>query len=363
MKKYFNFFIIVLIVASFMFVSGRVDINNINNNGLSNINLSEGIENADMTPRLISTNDNLSSVEVSRGVSPAVVGISSEQYTNYSVGSGVAIASGGYVLTNKHVLVNTGAINLYLADGSQASAKYIWGDNILDLAIIKSSIDLPYLQIAEGDEAKVGQDVLAIGTPLQLQFKHSVTKGIVSALNRTVQIDDDGNAGSYMQSLIQHDASINPGNSGGPLIDSNSKVIGINTLKIESAEGMAFAIPASVIKGVVESVIKNGTFQSAYMGLFAYDASIPYYYKKTKRKKGVYVIDVAGDSPAEKAGFKKGDVIVAIDEKNIDSMRQFQTNFYSYKEGDNIKIKFLQQGHNKIVELTLGKKEDNQKQK
>ncbi len=99
------------------------------------------------------------------------------------------------------------------------------------------------------------------------------------------------------------------------------------------------------------------------MGLFAYDASIPYYYKKTKRKKGVYVIDVAGDSPAEKAGFKKGDVIVAIDEKNIDSMRQFQTNFYSYKEGDNIKIKFLQQGHNKIVELTLGKKEDNQKQK
>jgi S1-C subfamily serine protease len=215
---------------------------------------------------------------------------------------------------------------------------------------------LPYLKIAEEANPDVGEYVLAIGTPLQLQFKHSVTKGIVSALNRTVKVTENGLT-TAMQSLIQHDASINPGNSGGPLINENSKVIGINTLKIEMAEGIGFAIPASVIKNVLSNVLSDGAYQTAYLGVFGYDASIPYFNNKVSKSNGYYVIDVFEGSPANLAGIKKGDVILSVNEVDVNNMIDFQRELFAYKENDTIKIKYMQGDNVKTVEVTLQAKQ------
>lgn len=348
--QYFKFFVIGLILILTLSFSGCVPEDNtgkIDTSFFSSVS-----DDVIMTPRLIEEGQLNSSIDVSKNVSPAVVGISSANNYSYSVGSGVAIANGGYILTNNHVVTGGDTLNLYLANGQTVSAMPVWNDATLDLAIIKSKINLPYLKIADDAEPKVGEDVLAIGTPLQLQFKHSITKGIVSALNRTVRIDGNGGESS-LQSLIQHDASINPGNSGGPLINLRSQVVGINTLKIESAEGMGFAIPASVITNVLKNVLADGSYQSAYLGVFGYDSSIPHYYKKSSVKDGFYVLSVQEESPANLAGIKKGDVILAINDSSIKNMIDFKRNFFAYKAGDKITLKYMQDKHQKTVEITL----------
>jgi S1-C subfamily serine protease len=353
MCRHFKFFILVVFVCVLLTSVAGCFKTTTENNPMSLT--TPVLEDVSMVPRLIEPTNVKTGIEVSKNVSAAVVGITSSNAYSYSVGSGVSVAKGGYVLTNYHVITNPNSIKLYLADGATTSASFIWGDYALDMAIVKSSIDLPYLKMAPGTEPSVGEDVLAIGTPLQLQFKHSVTKGIVSALNRTVQVEDDG-SGSYLQSLIQHDASINPGNSGGPLINLNSEVVGINTLKIESAEGMGFAIPAIVIDNVLKNVLSDGTYESAYLGVFGYDSSIPYYYKKTNSKNGLYVIDVQENSPASKAGMKSGDVILAINDKQVNTSIDFKREFFAYRENDVITVKLMQDGQVKTVEVTLQKR-------
>lgn len=346
--KYFNFFIILTTIAV-LFV-GCV---NVPANNTSSI---FGSEDVNMTPRLIDGNNLNSSVEVVKNAAAAVVGINSVSGTSSSVGSGVAIAKNGYVLTNSHVITNPYSITLYLADGTTSNASLIWRDSSLDLAVLKSSKELPYLKLAEDDDINVGEDVLAIGTPFQLQFKHSVTKGIVSALNRTVLVS--GTYGdSYLQSLIQHDASINPGNSGGPLINGNAEVLGINTVKIESGEGMGFAIPTSVTRNVIKNVITDGSYTSAYLGVFGYDSAIPNYYGKTDRASGFYVLGVKEDSPASLAGIKPGNVITKINDKRINTRLKFIEELYKYKENDKIKLTYYDTKHKKTVELGLTKKQ------
>jgi S1-C subfamily serine protease len=170
-----------------------------------------------------------------------------------------------------------------------------------------------------------------------------------------VQIENDGGESS-LQSLIQHDASINPGNSGGPLVNLKSEVVGINTLKIESAEGMGFAIPASVIDNVLNGVLERGTYESAYLGVFGYDSAIPYYYQKSTSKTGIYVIDVQKDSPAGLAGLKPGDIILEMNNKKLNTALDFKREFFGYKANDKITIKYLQDKTEKTAEVTLTKR-------
>ena len=197
---------------------------------LSGCTLSSNIDTSqDMTPRLISVSDDLQTSEMVEEVKSAVVGISAMVDGGYSVGSGVAIASGGYILTNHHVIEGARSVKVYLSNNVESYAKVLYSDSALDLAILKADVNMPYLDTEPSTNLKVGEDVVAIGTPLTLQFKHTVTKGIVSALNRTLEISNLGGTSTLMQDLIQHDASINPGNSGGPLINSAGKVVGITT--------------------------------------------------------------------------------------------------------------------------------------
>lgn len=303
-----------------------------------------------MKPRLIESTNYASNIDVVESVSPAVVGIYSEDYGSASIGTGVAVAQGGYVLTNSHVVTNN-TVTLYLASGETTTASLVYRDSSLDLAIIKSKVDLPYLSVASSGDYLVGEDVLAIGTPLALQFKHTVTKGIISAKNRTIKVE--GTGGITLQNLIQHDASINPGNSGGPLINLRGQVIGINTLKVEDAEGLGFAIPTETISPVFQKISANGTFEPAFIGLIGYDASV---FSNNSNNKGVYVYSVLKDSPLYKEGIDKGDIITHFNGKVVENMLEIRKELYSLNIGDEITIKYIKNNLENETTIKLTKK-------
>ena len=300
-----------------------------------------------MRPRMIESTNYADTTEIVKNVSPAVVGIYSQTYSSGSIGTGVAISAGGYVLTNSHVVTNNN-VTLYLASGETTSARLVYRDSSLDLAIVKSDTDLPYLSVVESGDYSVGEDVLAIGTPLALQFKHTVTKGIISATNRTIKVDNSN--GVTLQNLIQHDASINPGNSGGPLINLKGQVIGINTVKVEDAEGLGFAIPTETITPIFNKLSANGEFKPAFLGLSGYDASI---YSNNSNTKGVYVYDIMKNSSLDKLGLCKGDIITSIAGIDVDNMLKLRKVLYSLNIGDEVEIKYLKDNFEYVKTFTL----------
>lgn len=303
----------------------------------------------DMTPRLISSATSMSSTAVVEAVRSAIVGVSASLNYGTSIGSGVAVADGGYVLTNHHVISGANSIKLYYADKDVGNASLIWSDSSLDLAIIKSEKNMPYLATSPLSEVGVGDDVLAVGTPISLQFQHSVTKGIVSALNRTLEIQSISGYTTYMQNLIQHDASINAGNSGGPLINTTGKIIGINSLKASDAEGIGFAIPIETAINVIARVIPNNDFEQVYLGVFACDAELAKFKEQTDLDNGVFVVDIAKDSPISNADLKIGDVITSINSQDIKNMLDFRKILYSLDKGDKVEIKYYQNGEPKTT--------------
>ncbi|MDD3862512.1 MAG: trypsin-like peptidase domain-containing protein [Clostridia bacterium] len=341
MKKIVIFFIFVAIIFSSGIIISSCFGANIEERDLS----------VDMTPRLISTRDNMNATEVSDAVKSAVVGISASSVRGTSVGSGVAIALGGYILTNQHVVGSSNDITVYFADKTKGSAKLIWSDFGIDIAILKSAIDMPYLETAPLSEVRVGEDVLAIGTPLSLQFKHSVTKGIVSALNRALEVENSNGTISYMQNLIQHDASINSGNSGGPLINFDGKVIGINALKAADAEGIGFAIPIETATVAIEKVIPNNSFQQTYVGVMAYDAELAYFNDETDASMGAYVMDIALNSPAFNSQLQSGDVITRINLLKINNTLDLRKAIYILNVGDEIEIDVIRRGEIKTIRI------------
>jgi S1-C subfamily serine protease len=311
---------------------------------------SKAISNVDMTPRLIVATTGQAVEDVVENVQPAVVGISAHSNYGSSVGSGVAIADGGYILTNHHVVGGAKTIVVHFANQTQSIAQHIWDDPSLDLAIIKSKTNLPYLETGSSKNLKVGQDIIAIGTPLALQFKHTVTKGIVSALNRTLEVGTVSDV-TYMQNLIQHDASINPGNSGGPLISLDCKLVGINTLKASEAEGIGFAIPIEIAQAISERVINNSSYVPAYIGLFGLDSQIAAFYNQTKEINGVYIVSIDKNSPAEQGGVKEGDVLVQVGENSVSTVLDLRMSLYKIDKGERVSLKVLRDGKQIVIEV------------
>ena len=312
--------------------------------------------NINMTPRQIVASPLTNFEDIVKAVEPAVVGISAVYGNIESVGSGVAVADGGYVLTNNHVVEGSNSITVYYANKTSGSAKLIWTDPSMDLAIIKTSINMPYLEMGNSNLVETGQEVIAIGTPLTLQFKHSVTKGIVSATNRTLEISNDDGTTSYLQNLMQHDASINPGNSGGPLIDSSGRVVGINTLKVSEAEGIGFAIPIEVAKPVINHISFDGTYQTPYLGIFGFDSEIAVFYGRTLNKSGVYVVNVDSKGPLGKAGIKPGDIITSVGEDEVVTMLDLRTLIYNYKIGETVSVGLIREGREITLDVALSER-------
>lgn len=316
-------------------------------------------ENSDIKPLnevLISAQNYEDTSTLAESVTPAIVGITSTDSTGESVGSGVCIASSGYILTNAHVLLNPSYVNVHLSNGEQGKATLVWQDESQDIAVIKTSLTLPYLTLAGIDDIKVGEDVLAVGTPLTLSLKHTFTKGIVSALNRTLRVNNLAGE-SLMQNLIQHDASLNPGNSGGPLINNRGEVVGINTLKISGGEGIGFAIPVKSIASALNNIISDPEYSTPYLGVYGLDSEIASYYGKTAQNTGVYIIDVSVVSPLKSCNMCGGEVITKFNGEVVYNMLDLRNALFKCKSGDRATIEYIQNGILKEVEVNLIQKE------
>lgn len=272
------------------------------------------------------------------------------------LGTGMIVSKNGYILTNEHV---SGDSSCYvtLPNGSVSKAKVIWNDKDLDLSIIKVNEKFSnYANLGNSEDIKIGENVYAIGNPIGYEFQRTVTAGIVSALNRTIKLEEDDDY-IYMSNLIQTDATINPGSSGGPLINKEGKVIGINSVKITSAEGMGFAIPINIVKPIIEKLDSTGAFKEAYLGIFAYDSSIiPYMNKNIDLKSGIYVEKINEDGPANGTELKVGDIITKIDDKTMNKMSDLQEYLYSKNPNDTINITVNRKGKEKIISIELSEK-------
>ncbi len=326
MKKFFCFlFSFMLIIPLVLFGCGQTQ---------------TGDPTVDMSVRRVATESTASLSDMLSQAKSAVVGISVDLADGYAIGSGFAISDGGLILTNNHVVEGGSNITLYYADKTTGTGEVLWTDPGLDMAVVRSSREIPYLGVNTG-EVYVGQEVFALGTPLTLEFKHTVTHGIISATNRTLETQS-GSGVSFLQSLIQHDAAINPGNSGGPLINSAGQVIGINTLKATEGEGIGFAIPIEIGSIVTEQIKENQNYQSPYLGVFGFDSDIALAYGEKLNADGVYVIST--DGPAKQAGLQKGDLITKVGGVEVKNLLDLRKAVFSYNQGDALIINFYRNG-------------------
>ena len=278
---------------------------------------------------------------------------------NLGLGTGIVVSKNGYILTNQHVVGNTGTMcYVTLENGTIYNGKIVWANSDIDLAVIKINEYLKDVaRIGDANTISVGENVYAIGNPIGYEFQRTVTGGIISAVNRTVKIKNSDETYSYMSNLIQTDATINPGNSGGPLIDEEGNVIGINTIKITSAEGIGFAIPINIIKPIIEKFDKYGKFEEAYLGIFAYDNSVMQYIKNSNTfSRGIYIENIISNGPADKTELKKGDIIVKIDNTNISKMSELQEYIFMKNPGDEIVLFVEEKDSTKEIKIQLGKK-------
>ena len=277
---------------------------------------------------------------------------------NLSLGTGTLISDNGYIVTNWHLAGNKySSCYVTLEDGEVYNGNVVWADEDLDLAIVKiGASGLNYLELGDSDNLKIGENVYAIGNPIGIEFQRTVTSGIISGLNRTIKIEEN-NSSSYMEGLIQTDASINDGNSGGPLINTEGQLIGINSVKIEAAEGIGFAIPINVVKPVIESFINTGKFDEAYLGIFAYDKEVVKYLKNDIQfDGGIYVVKIMQDGPVAKTNIKIGDIITKIDGNVVNRMSELRHYIYTKKSGDTLTLTVNRNNKEYQVQVTLKKR-------
>lgn len=319
------------------------------------------IENITITPT-----EDISVVKaVAKKAMSTVVGITTVQVQRQfiweteveGIGSGVIVDSNGYILTNSHVVADgkVKSLSVLFENGDTIDGEVLWSDSTLDIAILKvDKQGLPVADLGDSDLLEVGDVAVAIGNPLGLEFQRTVTSGIVSGLNRSIRTED----GNVIENLIQTDASINPGNSGGPLLNSRGEVVGINTAKVQTGEGLGFAIPINSIKPIIDEVIQTGDFDMVYMGIYGVELE---YFERQYRVKlgadsGIVLVEIVKDSPADKAGLEAGDVIVKIDNQDIENMSHLKRALYKYSIGDKAKITFIRNGQQQTTEITFSKR-------
>lgn len=275
------------------------------------------------------------------------------------MGSGFIVNPNGYIVTNAHVIGDGKykSIAVSLIDGSTEVGEVLWFDTTLDLAIVKiNKTGLPAVELGDSDELMVGEPAVAIGNPMTLDLERTVTQGIISGLNRSIAFEN----GTVIEPLIQTDASINSGNSGGPLFNASGQVIGINTAKMTSAEGLGFSIPINTAKPIIEQIIKGGSFKSVYVGINGMDVETYEmgYGIDLIADYGVIIIETFKDSPASEAGIKQNDVVIAIDGKKIEDMSDLKRKLYEYKDGDKSEFTILRNGEEIKLTVTLRTKPD-----
>lgn len=306
---------------------------------------------------------NTAIVQAVKKVGPAIVGITTRVYdrdifnrrveVGKSVGSGVLFDKQGYIVTNNHVVAGGKEVNVSLSNGKTVPGVVVSTDPSTDLAVVKidGADDLPVAEFGDSSALQVGETAIAIGNPLGLEFQGTVTVGVISALNRSLSDMDQ------RFPLIQTDAAINPGNSGGALVTADGKVVGINSAKIakEGVEGMGFAIPINQAKGIIEQLISSGKVTRAYLGVYAADKDIAmrYGYNWDQGKKGVLVMKIASMSPLSLTDIRPGDYIMAIDDKEINSVKEIQAVMDEHKPGDRVNLTYEHEGKTYRTDILL----------
>ncbi|MBV6421850.1 MAG: putative serine protease HtrA [Ignavibacteriaceae bacterium] len=371
------FFVLVLIIGA-VFISAELNIISFSGNSNADFNLAY----AQTQEQKTINNDNITSsrrniiTETVKNVSPSIVGINVIEIREYKdpfssffddpffqrffgnrgsysqevkgLGSGYIISEDGYIVTNDHVAGNATKITITLTDGRQFDAKLIGSDSASDICLLKiDGDDLPYVTLGNSDDIIIGEWVIALGNPFglfELNDKPTVTVGVVSASGMNL----DAINNRYYLNMIQTDASINGGNSGGPLVNSEGKVIGMNTLIFTAGGntgsiGLGFAIPINKVKRIVEELKKNGSIDRNFeigMRIQTIDEGIAQYYH-LKSIKGVIVTKVYPNTPAEKGGIEVGDIILEVEGYKINNENTIFSVFHEFRAGQTVTLKII----------------------
>jgi len=268
-----------------------------------------------------------------------------------SLGSGVIISRGGYILTNEHVISGASKISVRLQDKQTFPAMLIGSDPRSDLAVlkIKAGHDLPFIRMGRSDDLMIGETVIAIGNPFGLS--NTVTTGVISAVNRSIR---SGNR--IYQDFIQTDASINPGNSGGPLLNIKGELIGINTAIYQKAEGIGFAIPINRARRIYEDLVAFGEVHKPWIGVFLQKLTpqIAQYFG-ISGETGLLVSKVIPGSPAESAGFHEGDVLMEIGGRAVTDRESYLTLLEAYKAGATVPMTLFREGSTRKIRVKSGR--------
>lgn len=306
----------------------------------------------------------LSTEEIARKVGPAVVGIVSTGEAsngffmqNYqSSGSGIIISADGYIVTNHHVVENAKQVKVILNTNDEYAAKLIGTDSKTDLAVIKIEAEgLTWASFGSSSGVEVGETVVAIGNPLGMELAGTVTKGIISATNRTIEVD------GKVFTLLQTDAAINSGNSGGALVNCYGEVIGINSVKLAASgvEGLNFAIPSDVAKPIIEDLMEVGYVKNRpSIGLIGHDITASEA-EAYGLEVGILVFNVIDDSAAKKAGILRGDIIIECQGEKVKTVAELNAVRDRYKAGDEITLKIIRDDDTIDVKVILGQEQTN----
>ena len=290
---------------------------------------------------------------------PSVVSISCTLPRGGSTGTGVILTKDGYIVTNAHVVEDAIQVTVLLSDNRSFEAVIVGADEVSDLAVLHiDAKDLTPAQFGDSSSLQVGEAVVAIGDPLGIDFRGTMTDGIISAINRDMTLE------GRTMTLIQTNAALNSGNSGGPLIDRHGMVIGINTMKISAfvdkagVEGLGFAIPSATVKDIVSQIIENGYVSGRpTLGLTCESLSLfyRYYYGLPE---GMYVTEVTSGGPAAKLGITSGDIILELDGVQTTSMEALNSTLYAHEAGDKVEIVIYRGGKKYSSTITLGEDRD-----
>lgn len=375
-KRLFKVLVVVAIVLSFM-MNGYVfykmlvsdDSQTITNNTtVKQVNYDIK---SDTTSVVDEVSDSVVGIVVYQNSTNNIFGYSNSSSESQSgSGSGVIYEITGkytYSITNHHVIDGANKVQVVFSNNEYVDASVVGSDEYSDVAILKCqpSFDVEAIDLGDSSLLDKGETVLAIGSPLGIQYSGTVTQGIVSAIDRTVSVDlNDDNVDDWDMNVIQTDAAINPGNSGGALVNMKGELVGITNMKFsdESVEGMGFAIPINDVISVAKQIRTNGKVSHPVIGVSSvslndYSAyELQRYGVKVSVNEGIYVVKLTANGPASKAGIQEGDVIVKLDGEDITTYKSFLTALYSHQAGDKVKVVVNRNGSEKTFEVTLAEK-------
>lgn len=300
-----------------------------------------------------STGEELALPDIYKKVIPSVVSITASSGSSTSTGTGIIMSSDGYIITNYHVVSSAQQIVVLLTDGQEYAACRVGGDETSDIMVLKiDATDLTPAEFGDSDAAEVGDCVVAIGDPLGIELRGTMTDGIICGIKRDVDVGD------RTMSLMQTNAALNSGNSGGPLVNMEGQVIGINTIKLSSSgfttvEGLGFAIPIDSAKPIVDELVEKGyvTGRPAFgFDVEQLESRISLYYDLPGK---LYIRSVETNSDAYAQGIRSGDIITAIDGQEVYTVDEFNRIKNEYSAGDQIPLTIFRRGHNYEVTVTL----------